>query len=667
MPWRRDCPVIVYEAPNPSPWEDLMQRMANDDLAKQLSCSWGGGDPDPTAEQALIQMALQGQTFFNAVGDSDAFIGPIDFPSDSTNVVQVGGTTLTTTGPLGSYVSETVWNWDVEIDPILYDGVGSSGGISTYYPIPPWQQGVSMANNQGSTTMRNVPDVALTADNVYVRADEEDQDGVGGTSCAAPLWAGFTALVNQQSLAGVHTTVGFLNPALYAIGKGSNYALCFNDITTGNNEWSESPNQFSAVPGYDLCTGWGTPNGTNMINTLAPAIYAPLIVPGSAALVAEGCVPTNGVIDPGETVTVNFGLQNVGTKTVPNVVATLLATGGITSPSGSQNYGTVIFGGPTVSEPFTFTANGTCGEAIKATLQIQTNGALYGTATYVLNLGATSAIFTENFDEVTAPALPAGWTTTAGGAESNWVTSTTTVDTPPNAAFSPDVPAVGSNALVSPVISITSSNAQLTFRNYYNLEAGFDGGVLDIKIGNGPFQDILAAGGWFASGPYNSAISTCCGNPLGGRQAWSGYSGGYFTTTVNLPAVAAGQNIQLRWMCGTDSSGGSVGWYIDTIAINQTACCGSLTPFQLWQIQYFGSTTNPKAAPGYDADGTGQNNEFKFVAGLNPTNPASVFVVGMASVTNLRGRRSWYSARWRSGGRTRRSSARTSWVVPGHH
>jgi subtilase family serine protease len=189
--------IIVYEAPNPSPWVDLLSRMANDNLAKQLSCSWGGGSPDPTSEQIFQQMAAQGQSFFNATGDSDAFTGAIDFPSDSTNVTQVGGTTLTTTGPGGSYVSETVWNWG--LDQGSY--VGSSGGVSTVYAIPPYQIGIDMTANQGSTTMRNVPDVALTGDNVYVIYDDGVTDSFGGTSCAAPLWAGFMALVNQEAAA----------------------------------------------------------------------------------------------------------------------------------------------------------------------------------------------------------------------------------------------------------------------------------------------------------------------------------------------------------------------------------------------------------------------------------------------------------------------------------
>src|ERR1019366_4866690 len=204
--------IYVYEAPNPSPWVDLLSRMANDNLSKQLSCSWGGGPPDPAGDQIFLQMAAQGQSFFNACGDSDAFTGPIPFPAESPYIMQVGGTTLSTTGPGGAWQSEKVWNWG--------NGAGTCGGISPTYSIPAWQQGIDMTTNQGSTTMRNIPDVALTADNVYVLYGNGQSGAFGGTSCAAPLWAGFTALINQQATAGGQPPVGFLNPALYTIGKG---------------------------------------------------------------------------------------------------------------------------------------------------------------------------------------------------------------------------------------------------------------------------------------------------------------------------------------------------------------------------------------------------------------------------------------------------------------
>jgi subtilase family serine protease len=254
--------VIVYEAPITSTWVDILGRIANDNLARQISCSWSGGGPDDPSETAFKIMATQGQSFFNATGDKDAFTGSVPFPSDSTNITQVGGTTLSTTGPGGAWASETVWNWG--------GGTGSSGGVSTYYAIPNWQQGINMTSNKGSTTMRNIPDVALTADNIYVISnDGQISTDVGGTSVAAPLWAGFTALVNQQAVTNSQPPVGFINPAVYAIGRGPNYTADFHDITTGNNTWSGSTTKYYAVTGYDLCTGWGTPNGIALINALA--------------------------------------------------------------------------------------------------------------------------------------------------------------------------------------------------------------------------------------------------------------------------------------------------------------------------------------------------------------------------------------------------------------
>jgi hypothetical protein len=102
-----------------------------------------------------------------------------------------------------------------------------------------------------------------------------------------------------------------------------------------------------------------------------------------------------------------------------------------------------------------------------------------------------------------------------------------------------------------------------------------DGGVLEIKIGTNAFTDILAAGGSFVAGGYTSTITNIWDNPLSGRHAWSGNSDGYVPTVVNLPSAASGQEIQLRWLCGTDNgNGGSFsGWRVDSIAITTATCC----------------------------------------------------------------------------------------------
>jgi uncharacterized repeat protein (TIGR03803 family) len=288
--------VLVYEG---STTDDILNRMATDDVAKQIGASWTYGI-DAGSEQAFLQFAAQGQSFFNASGDSDAYTGAVPTPADDPNIIVVGGTTLTTTGPGGPWAAETVWNWG--------GGTGGSGGISTVVPIPVWQQGINMTTNQGSTTKRNLPDVAMTADNVYVKYGNGQGGAFGGTSCATPLWAGFIALVNQLALTNGEPTVGFVNPVVYGMGRGSNslsYPALFHDIATGNNESPSSPARFSAVPGYDLCTGWGTPVGSNLVTALALP-EALRISPGGDVIITG---PVGGPFSPA---TQTYSLTNNG-------------------------------------------------------------------------------------------------------------------------------------------------------------------------------------------------------------------------------------------------------------------------------------------------------------------------------------------------------------------
>ncbi len=314
-----------------------------------------------------------------------------------------------------------------------------------------------------------------------------------------------------------------------------------------------------------------------------------IIVSAGATLVSESCTPANGAIDPNETVTISFCVQNTGSGNTTNLIGTLQTTGGVTSPSGPQNYGVLVAGGPPVCRNFTFTASGSCGGTITATLQFQDGATNLGTVTYTFTLGTQSVAFTQNFDGVVAPALPAGWSSTfVNGAScalgAPWVTSNAgtpapPADTAPNAAFHDNQACITDNLLDSPVIAITSNAARLTFRNNFDLEDPFDGGVLEIKIGAGAFTDIITAGGSFVTGGYTDNISINFSSPISGRQAWSGNSGGFITTTVNLPAAAAGQNIQLRWRLATDNSVSTgTGWRVDTISVTDGFTCATTCP-----------------------------------------------------------------------------------------
>ncbi len=331
----------------------------------------------------------------------------------------------------------------------------------------------------------------------------------------------------------------------------------------------------------------GDPAGPTLNQDFALVIYnassasLPVVAAAGSALTAEGCVPANGVPDPGETVTYSLSLQNVGTADTTNLVATLQATGGVTSPSAAQTYGVLTAGGAAVARSFTFTADPalTCGATITATLQLQDGSANLGTVTYTFQAGVPVVGLSENFDGVTPPAIPAGWAASLGSGAANWVTTNASSDTSPNSAFGPDLAAANDARLDSPSFSVSTASAPLTFRHKYGLESGFDGAVLEISIGGGAFQDIVTAGGSFNSGGYTGTISSSFGNPLGGRSAWTGTLSSFSTVSVNLPAAAQGQNVVLRWRVASDSSVSDTGWFVDTISvINGVTCCGYTAP-----------------------------------------------------------------------------------------
>jgi kumamolisin len=228
-------------------------------LNSQLSSSWTWYPADSNTDLPYFEeFATQGQNLFQAAGDNSKWTtsGKASeiYPADSVYVTSVGGTDLNTTGAAGAWSLETAWS-------------DSGGGISPdKFAIPSWQTAAAAGCTSCSKTYRNGPDVSANANfTYYVCADQTTctANEYGGTSFAAPLWAGYLALVNQQAaLNGATKGVGFINPSLYTIGAGSSYRSDFHDITSGSNG-------YSAATGYDLVTGWGSPNGSGLINALA--------------------------------------------------------------------------------------------------------------------------------------------------------------------------------------------------------------------------------------------------------------------------------------------------------------------------------------------------------------------------------------------------------------
>jgi len=330
---------------------NIFNAMATENLAKQISVSWGWIPEDHTVDDVFfLEFAAQGQSVFVASGDAGAFdasISPYFYPAEDAYVTSVGGTHLTTSGPHGSWTSETAWN---------FQQYGSGGGVSPDgFGIPSWQTGVATSSNGGSTTLRNEPDVAMEADsdNYNCSVHYGCSQYLAGTSFAAPRWAGFMALINQQAVeAGTAPSggVGFLNPSIYSIGKGSHYKKDLHDITSGNNRTENQPIWFSATTGYDLVTGWGSPTGQSLIDELAgPQALGFWIAPSSGTLTLNqggtnsttvsvtGAGGFTGSVDLAITSTLPTGVTATWGTNPTSSTSTLTLTASSSAPSSSSN------------------------------------------------------------------------------------------------------------------------------------------------------------------------------------------------------------------------------------------------------------------------------------------------------------------------------------------
>jgi subtilase family serine protease len=371
--------IIVYEGPNRSTGVvDTYNRIATDNLAKQISTSWGlsEGQSSPTvlnAEHAIfMQMAAQGQSIYAASGDSGAYDNgvtlSVDDPASQPYMVGVGGTHLSVVNTSETYLSETTWN----------DGGASGGGISSVWNIPSWQQGVTTAASQ---SMRNVPDVSLNAD-PYTGYAIYYKNGwyiYGGTSCASPLWAAFTARVNQQRVSGGINTLGFADPLIYQIATSSKYSTDFHDINDDSTNL-----YYHAVTGYDNATGWGTFNGSNLFADLAPSSAAPPATPTNlAASAGDGSVTLNWTASSGatsynlyrSTTSGGEGSTPIKTGIASTTYIDNTVTNGVTyyyKVSASNNEGTSGFSNEASATPAALViTNGPTATASKTSAQIQ--------------------------------------------------------------------------------------------------------------------------------------------------------------------------------------------------------------------------------------------------------------------------------------------------------
>lgn len=291
--------------------------------------------------------------------------------------------------------------------------------------------------------------------------------------------------------------------------------------------------------------------------------------------ISDSTGDNDGFAEPGEQVRISIPLKNETGNTASNVLATLVG-GGI------LGYGTIAHNGQASNDfSFTIPANAPCGSIVELTINVTSS---LGPVTFnrKFPVGIPQNTLTENFDAVTAPTLPAGWTAASIGGGPNFVVSTLDPSSAPNSIYAQEPSSVGGGTdLTSPSTAISVSGAVLSFRHKYNTEAGWDGGLVEISIAGGAYQDILTAGGSFIENGYNGQLGVSTNSPLGGRNAWSGNSGGYITTRIQMPAAAAGQNVQIRWRFGSDDNTtapvANPGWFIDNVELAGNYTC-SFTP-----------------------------------------------------------------------------------------
>ena len=333
-------------------------------------------------------------------------------------------------------------------------------------------------------------------------------------------------------------------------------------------------------------------NGQSVVRDfqLAPI---PVIENSGIEITDESC-SVNHAPEPGETLTVNISLRNTGVAATQNMVARLLPILGVTNPGPDQNYGSLVPDGAGVTRPFTFTVSPllACGDPISLSLSLSDGTQSLGIVVIDLRTGSPRIALQQNFDRSQQVQLPPRWTRSENHSNNvelpgdrTWRVSAARSTSGTKSAFSPDLNQVGVNEMMTPVFRVNTANARLSFQNWYELETTFlrnrlyDGSVLEIKIGNTTWQDIIAAGGTFESGGYDGIIDSCCSNPLAGHMGWSGRSGQnqtseFITTAVRLPAAAAGQLVQLRWRIGTDVGTFREGQYIDDLEVTDGYVCG---------------------------------------------------------------------------------------------
>ena len=474
----------------------------NSPLPTTIGCSWGWTPADPsTLDPYFEKMAAQGQNFFAASGDSSTWSKSNEaWPADDAHVVSVGGTDLVTASAAGPWQSETAWT-------------DSGGGISPdSIAIPTWQQlsGVINSSNKGSTTLRNGPDVSANANfTFYTCADQTTclANEYGGTSFAAPMWAAYIALVNQQLVANGQPTIGFLNPTIYAQNVTSSYAADFHDITSGTS------GSYSAVTGFDLVTGWGSPNSGLIAALSGSSTQTPAFTiaasPTSVSVVAGSS--GNSTI----TTTVSGGFSSavaLSASGQPTGVTVTFTPTSIAAPGSGSSTLAIAVASTVAAGTYPITVTGT-GGGLTHTASVSLTVTAAGTPAFTISASPTSVSVAQG-----ASGSSTITTAVSGGFSSAIALTASGLPTGVTAAFSPTsiaAPGSGSSTLAFTVASTTATGT------YAITVTGTGGGLTHTASVS---LTVTAA----ATGNFTIAVSPTSGYL---DQGQSGY--GVVTITVS--------------------------------------------------------------------------------------------------------------------------------------
>ncbi len=329
---------------------------------------------------------------------------------------------------------------------------------------------------------------------------------------------------------------------------------------------------------YIRVTGGGS-NVAQLYDLEARVVSPPdfaLLEVQSRRVVAESNLGGNGLIDPGETVRLGVTVANTGTLPADGVTAVLAGPAGFAPLDVTVTAGDLA-PGASAEWLFTFAQDGECGSVLDLELDLSWSGG-FTSEDLRLSLGPLGrADGSEDFD--LAAGLPEGWSTSTSGGGIDWRVVSDAADSPPQAVFAEATPSEGDAFLVSPEFMVAADGGSLSFRHRHDFESGYDGAVLEASLDGGPWFDLLESADAVPQGGYNDTISDNYDSPIAGRDAWSGNSRGFITTSIELPGSWAGRLVRYRWRASADRSIAEVGWWVDSIeAVVEVVDCDPFLP-----------------------------------------------------------------------------------------